>query len=70
MRVKLPLYIVSQQARWKKSKAKRTKGQFKLFYHGVDIKKNGEGIILKKEYVNSIVEVKSVRQDDEFEAGN
>lgn len=69
MRVKLPLYIVSQ-ARWKKSKAKRTKGQFKLFYHGVDIKKNGEGIILKKEYVNSIVEVKSVRQDDEFEAGN
>lgn len=65
MRVKLPLYIVSQ-ARWKKSKAKRTKGQFKLFYHGVDIKKNGEGIILKKEYV----EVKSVRQDDEFEAGN
>lgn len=70
MRVKLPLYIVSQQARWKKSKAKRTKGQFKLFYHGVDIKKNGEGIILKKEYVNSIVEVKSVRQDDEFVAGN
>lgn len=58
------------QARWKKSKAKRTKGQFKLFYHGVDIKKNGEGIILKKEYVNSIVELKSVRQDDEFEDGN
>lgn len=49
MRVKLPLYIVSQQARWKRSKAKTTKGRFKLFYHGVDRKKNGERIILKKE---------------------
>lgn len=55
MRVKLPLYIVLQQARWKKSKAKRTKGQFKLFYHGVDIKKNGEGIILKKEIKSVMV---------------
>ncbi|KAI5105881.1 hypothetical protein C0J45_3578 [Silurus meridionalis] len=33
---------------------------FKLFYHGVDGKRNGVGVILKEEYSKSVVEVKRV----------
>ena len=28
------------------------RGVFKLFYHGVDVRSNGAGIILKEEYIN------------------
>ncbi|KAI5102989.1 hypothetical protein C0J45_6570 [Silurus meridionalis] len=35
-------------------------GGFKLFYHGVDGKRNGVGVILKEEYSKSVVEVKRV----------
>ena len=31
-------------------------GFFKLFYHGVDEKRNGVGIILKEEYINRVEE--------------
>ncbi|KAF7710678.1 hypothetical protein HF521_009550, partial [Silurus meridionalis] len=44
----------------KGSKARNIGGGFKLFYHGVDGKRNGVGVILKKEYSKSVVEVKRV----------
>lgn len=43
-------------------------GGFKLFHHGLDGKINGVRVIMKEEYLNSVVEVKSVRQNHEFEA--
>lgn len=43
-----------QETKWKGSKARRIGGVFKLFYHGVDGKRNGTEIILKEEYVNSV----------------
>ncbi|KAI5085740.1 hypothetical protein C0J45_3275 [Silurus meridionalis] len=42
-----------QETKWKGSKTK-------LFYHGVDGKRNGVGVILKEEYSKSVVEVKRV----------
>ncbi|KAI5089824.1 hypothetical protein C0J45_19959 [Silurus meridionalis] len=42
------------------SKARNIGGGFKLFYHGVDGKRNGVGVILKEEYSKSVVEVKRV----------
>lgn len=49
------------------SKARSIGGGFKLFHHGLDGKRNGAGVILKEEYLNSFVEVKSVRQNHENE---
>lgn len=31
-----------------------------MFYHGVDRRRNGVGIILKEEYANSVVKLKRV----------
>ncbi|KAI5090312.1 eukaryotic translation initiation factor 4 gamma 3 isoform X8 [Silurus meridionalis] len=47
-----------QETKWKGSKARNIGGGFKLFYHGVDGKRNGVGVILKEEYSKSVVEVK------------
>ncbi|KAI5627659.1 hypothetical protein C0J50_8434, partial [Silurus asotus] len=49
-----------QETKWKGSKARNIGGGFKLFYHGVDGKRNGVGVILKEEYSKSVVEVKRV----------
>ncbi len=49
-----------QETKWKGSKARSIRGRFKLFYHGVDEQRNGIGVILKEEYVNSVLEVKRV----------
>ncbi|KAF7688136.1 hypothetical protein HF521_014142 [Silurus meridionalis] len=49
-----------QETKWKGSKARNIGGGFKLFYHGVDGKRNGGGVILKEEYSKSVVEVKRV----------
>ncbi|KAI5610013.1 hypothetical protein C0J50_5366 [Silurus asotus] len=49
-----------QETKWKGSKARNIRGGFKLFYHGVDEKGNGVGVILKEEYSKSVVEVKRV----------
>ncbi|KAF7694969.1 hypothetical protein HF521_006692, partial [Silurus meridionalis] len=46
--------------KWKGSKARNIGGGFKLFYYGVDGKRNGVGVILKEEYSKSVVEVKNV----------
>ena len=45
-----------QKTRWKGSKARGIVGGFKLFYHGVDGRRNGVGAIVK--YVESGLEVK------------
>ncbi|KAI5618310.1 hypothetical protein C0J50_22292 [Silurus asotus] len=49
-----------QETKWKGSKARNIGGGFKLFYHGVDGKRNIVGVILKEEYSKSVVEVKRV----------
>ncbi|KAI5102778.1 hypothetical protein C0J45_8130 [Silurus meridionalis] len=49
-----------KETKWKGSKARNIGGGFKLFYHGVDGKRNGVGVILKEEYSKSVVEVKKV----------
>lgn len=41
-------------------------GGFKLFYHGVEGKRPGEGVILEEEYMNSVVEAKRFRQDCKY----
>ncbi|KAI5623399.1 hypothetical protein C0J50_17186 [Silurus asotus] len=48
-----------QKTKQKGSKA-RIGGGFKLFYHGVDGKRNGVGVILKEENSKSVVEVTRV----------
>ncbi|KAI5615444.1 hypothetical protein C0J50_0125 [Silurus asotus] len=50
--------VLDLETKWKGSKARNIGGGFKLFYHGVDGKRNGVGVILKEEYSKSIVEVK------------
>ena len=41
MREKLGRYTVVQETRWKGSKARGIRGGFKLFYHGVNGRRNG-----------------------------
>ncbi|KAI5104761.1 hypothetical protein C0J45_6387 [Silurus meridionalis] len=48
------------ETNWKRSKARNIEGGFKLFYHGVDGKRNGVGVILKEECSKSVKEVKRV----------
>ncbi|KAK3528075.1 hypothetical protein QTP86_023678 [Hemibagrus guttatus] len=52
------LYV--QETRWKGSKARSIGAGFKLFYYGVDSKRNGVGVVLKEEFVRNVVEVKRV----------
>ncbi|KAK3528650.1 hypothetical protein QTP70_007198 [Hemibagrus guttatus] len=49
-----------QETRWKGSKARRIGAGFKLFYYGVDSKRNGVGVVLKEEFVRNVLEVKRV----------
>uniref|UniRef100_A0AAQ6IQZ2 Endonuclease/exonuclease/phosphatase domain-containing protein n=2 Tax=Anabas testudineus TaxID=64144 RepID=A0AAQ6IQZ2_ANATE len=49
-----------QETKWKGSKARSIGGGYKLFYHGVDRKRNRVGVILKGEFVNNVLEVKRV----------
>ncbi|KAF7708952.1 hypothetical protein C0J45_4279 [Silurus meridionalis] len=49
-----------QETKWKGSKTRNIGGGFKLVHHGVDGKRNGVGVILKKEYSKSVVEGKRV----------
>ncbi|KAK3515348.1 hypothetical protein QTP70_018020, partial [Hemibagrus guttatus] len=41
-----------QETRWKGSKARSIGAGFKLFYYGVDSKRNGVGVVLKEEFGN------------------
>ncbi|KAK3508871.1 hypothetical protein QTP70_011009 [Hemibagrus guttatus] len=49
-----------QEIRWKGSKARSIRAGFKLFYYGVDSKRNGIGVVLKEEFVRNVLEVKRV----------
>ncbi|KAK3568941.1 hypothetical protein QTP86_020629 [Hemibagrus guttatus] len=49
-----------QETRWKGSKARTIGAGFKLFYYGVDSKRNGVGVVLKEEFVRNVLEVKRV----------
>ncbi|KAK3515626.1 hypothetical protein QTP70_024868, partial [Hemibagrus guttatus] len=49
-----------QETRWKGSKARSIGAGFKLFYYGVDNKRNGVGVVLKEEFVRNVLEVKRV----------
>ncbi|XP_051784559.1 craniofacial development protein 2-like [Erpetoichthys calabaricus] len=49
-----------QQTKWKGSKARWIGGGFKLFYHGMDRRRNRVRVILKEQYVKSVLEVKRV----------
>ena len=46
-----------QETRWKGEKARCIGGEYKMWYCGSGNKKNGVGIILKKEHVNRVVEL-------------
>ncbi|KAK3525958.1 hypothetical protein QTP70_011402 [Hemibagrus guttatus] len=58
-RRKLDILCV-QETRWKGSKARSIGAGFKLFYNGVDSKRNGVGVVLKEEFVRNVLEVKRV----------
>ncbi|KAK3568596.1 hypothetical protein QTP86_010286 [Hemibagrus guttatus] len=49
-----------QETSWKGSKARSIGAGFKLFYYGVDSKRNGVGVVLKEEIVRNVLEVKRV----------
>ncbi|KAK3553750.1 hypothetical protein QTP70_009196 [Hemibagrus guttatus] len=49
-----------QETRRKSRKAHSIGAGFKLFYYGVDSKRNGVGVVLKEEIVRNVLEVKSV----------
>ncbi|KAK3517722.1 hypothetical protein QTP70_016495, partial [Hemibagrus guttatus] len=49
-----------QETRWKGSKARSIGAGFKLFYYGVDSKRNGVGVVLKEEFVRNVLKVKRV----------
>ena len=49
-----------QETKWKGSKARNIGGGCKLFYNGADGRKNGIGIVLRKELAESVLEVKRV----------
>ena len=50
--------LCMQEIKWKGGTARSIGGGFKLLYHGVDGRRNGVGIILKEDYVKSVMEVK------------
>ncbi|KAK3557740.1 hypothetical protein QTP86_000310 [Hemibagrus guttatus] len=49
-----------QETRFQGSKARSIGAGFKLFYYGVDSKRNGVGVALKEEFVRNVLEVKRV----------
>ena len=44
-----------QETKWKGSKSKHIGGGCKLFYYGVDGRRNGIGIVMRKELVESVL---------------
>ena len=49
-----------QETKWKRSKARNIGGGCKIFYNGADGRKNGIGIVLRKELAESVLEVNRV----------
>ncbi|KAI5105877.1 general transcription factor II-I repeat domain-containing protein 2-like [Silurus meridionalis] len=54
---------IRKETKWRGSKARNIGGGFKLFYHGVDGKRNGVGVILKEEYMVMDRLMDEVRQE-------
>ncbi|MCJ8742455.1 hypothetical protein PDJAM_G00082310 [Pangasius djambal] len=52
--------LCAQETRWKSSKARSIGAGLKLFYYGVDSKRNGVGVVLKEEFGRNVLEVKRV----------
>lgn len=48
-----------QETKWRGSQARNIPDGLKLMYHGVDEKRNGVEVIMKEEYANTILEVKT-----------
>lgn len=44
----------------KRSRTRIIRGRFKLFYHGMDWRKNEAGVILKEEYAECVLEARRV----------
>ena len=49
-----------QETKWKGSKARNIRGRCKLFYNRADGRKNGIGMVVREELVESVLEVKKV----------
>ena len=49
--------LCMRETRWKREKARCIGGEYKMWYCGSGNKKNGVGIILKKEHVERVVEL-------------
>ena len=49
-----------QETKWNGSKARNIGGGCKIFYNGADGRKNGIGIVVRKELAESVMEVKRV----------
>ena len=49
-----------EETKWKGSKARNIGGGCKIFYNGADGRKNGIGIVLRKELAESVLEVNRV----------
>ena len=54
-----------QETKWMGCKARSIGGGFKLFYHGVDGRRNGVGVILKEDYFECIGGEESVKLEIE-----
>ena len=52
--------LCTQETRWKGAKAREVGEGYKLYYYGVENKRNGIGIILEKELVEQVVEVNTI----------
>ncbi|KAK3570234.1 hypothetical protein QTP86_017146 [Hemibagrus guttatus] len=49
--------LAPEETRWKGSKAHSIGAGFKLFYYGVDSKRNGVGVVLKEKFVRNVLEI-------------
>ncbi|KAK3546604.1 hypothetical protein QTP70_030475, partial [Hemibagrus guttatus] len=54
-----------EETRWKGSKAHSIGAGFKLFYYGVDSKRNGVGVVLKEEFVRNVLQVSCELEEKE-----
>ena len=51
-----------QETNWKRSKARNIEGGCKLFYNGVDKRRNGMELVVRDELVESVGDEKGVKQ--------
>ncbi|XP_063848253.1 uncharacterized protein LOC135093208 [Scylla paramamosain] len=55
-----------QETKWRESQARLIGRGCKLFYYGVDGRRNGTGVIVKEKYINSVLEVGCELNEKEF----